>query len=68
MKNDDSILQETLKNVRDLYTPANDPISKIQLRISVAMLKGMLATQKKVEKLGTTLASSLQKRIKTKEH
>ncbi len=66
MKNEENILHETLQQVRELYTPANDIISKIQLKLAVGMLKSMIAAQGKVEKMGTALASRMQKYIKSK--
>jgi len=66
MKNETNILQETLEQIREMYSPANDRLSKIQLKLAVGMLKGMIAAQKKVEKFSTAMAHSLQKRIKTK--
>jgi len=66
MENEQKILQETLQQVREMYSPANDCFSKIQLKIAVGMLKGMIAAQNTVEKMGAAMANSLQKRIKTK--
>lgn len=66
MNNEQGFLEETLMQIRELYSPANDPISKIQLNIAEGMLKSMISVQKASEKLGDKMKRHLQNRIKTK--
>lgn len=66
MNNEQGFLEETLMQIRELYSPANDPISKIQLNIAEGMLKGMISVQKASEKLGDKMKHHLQNRIKPK--
>ncbi|MCM1294711.1 MAG: hypothetical protein NC311_04075 [Muribaculaceae bacterium] len=66
MNNDKSILEETLHQIRDMYSPANDRMSKIQLNIAVSMLKGMISVQQASEKLGSKMKQHLQNHIKSK--